>query len=421
MNTAADELAKLQGGIESFEQQAQKQAQVASERGTQGAAVRSSGKKEEAKFAAPEALATTVVGSFLFGPAGGLLLGAAQGFLGKKERQNILDQQAKRNEAISGAEDVLRGRFDTLRMGRGVSEEDIDLLDTLKTNQEMGFRMMRSGDPQIMQNGMAILQSVNGSIEQFSRDQETQRIDAQVREEALAERMGQEGYNRYKDIQKDFDSQSANYIASIEKGNEILNLLESGNPFDLNAALIGMAKLNDPTSAAMEGEVNAWRNIGTLLDKSQKIASNLDGKALNAKQARELQQTVLSIIDAREQIQLRREAMFQSRLDAAEVPQQYWGEFKLTESMPAVNPRSIEWETLTGDVRKAGKALYEAAELGIDAAEDVFDSTYEAGARALDFLATMRVDPNLPIQQQLEQAQRIQDERERRNAENADQ
>ena len=49
----------------------------------------------EAEFALPEAMATAVGAGWLLGPVGGLLMGVAQGVLGKKEKQAALDNYAQ--------------------------------------------------------------------------------------------------------------------------------------------------------------------------------------------------------------------------------------------------------------------------------------------------------------------------------------
>jgi len=425
-NKAAQDLANLTRSTEGFQRQAAQEAAVAAQAGQQGANVASGGGGEEASLALPEGIATAVVGSFLFGPAGGLLLGAAQSWLGKQERQNVLDQQASRNEAIGGAEDILRGQFESLYDGPNVTSEDTQLLDNLRTQQEAAFRqcalrMLRSGDPVMMQAGMSAMQSVQSSVADFSRNQETQRIDMEVREAEDERILGVQNYSRYKDLLDDFDSRSGDYVGSLEKGREIISLLESGNPFELNAALTDMAKLMDPTSAAMEGEVNAWRNIGNLVDRFQKYAGALsDGKQLNEDQARDLEQTVLTIMDGRRQIQLKRQDMYLQRLgtamdmDVSEIPQRFRKSFNLVDDMPAVRPGNIQWQTFTGDAKTAGKALADAVDTGIDAAGDTFMDAFEKGQQGLQWLNENRINPYLPMSQQIEQGRRIMERNQQR-------
>lgn len=408
-NRAAQELANLAQGISDFEDEAANQAAIATEQGTRGADA--AGQDQEAGFALPEALATSVVGSFIFGPVGGLLLGAAQGWLGKQERQNILDQQAGKNKAISGAEDVLRGQFDRLMSGDNVSPEDAELLDTLKTQQDTAFKMMKAGDPSLAQDGMALLKTVQSELTQFSKDQEQQRINQEVRNDELAQRLDDRQRGEYLKLLDDFDAQSGNYQATMRTGDEILSLLESGNPFDLNAALTNMAKLMDPASAAMEGEVNAWRNLGNLIERAQGIVGKAaDGRPLTASQARDLQDTVLTIIDGREQLQVSREMMFQKRLNTLEIPRKYWNDFKLTENVPAVNKREIQWESFTDEAQRNGKTLAESLEVGIDAGEDVYRKAFENGREAKQWFDEQGLNPFKVPDEQREAWERYQRE-----------
>lgn len=335
-NVAARELADLMQSQQAAQENASREARAAREAGTQGGrmAMRQDSDKK-ADFSLPEALATATVGSFILGPVGGLLVGAAQGWLGKREKQNILDQAASRNEALSDSRSILRGQVETLREG-AVTPEDIDQLDVLNAQQEAAFKMLTSGDDLTQQQGMSMLQSVQTELNGFARAQEQQRIDNEVLEGELQRELGEQSFNRYREIKADYDTDTDSLMKQNRFGNTVLELLENGTPAQIQAAIITNAKFWDPDSAALAGEVENAASfdqsvVGTIRRTLEQLNS---GEQLTLSQRRDMAEAVLT---AKRQVmsELRAaEGRAYKDLADAEVDVKYWDNFARSDTMP---------------------------------------------------------------------------------------
>ena len=329
----------------------------------------------KANLAIPEGIATAVAAGFILGPVGGAVMGLAQAWLGKQERQNILDQWAQENDTWDQVDSILTGRIEDLEKN-ATNPNDLEQLQQYRVQQSAALKMARSGSPDMQRKGMEALAAIDTAINGYTVRQEEQRIaqeqiDAEVARELTAEQRAtyQEELNRFED-------QSANYIATLDKANEIRANLETGNPATLSAAIVGVVKLLDPTSAAMEGEVGAWRGIGNLRDRLSGFVEQLaEGKPLNSKQAEDLQTLVDNVVAGRKEIQLARQSRAISRLDTLEVPEKYWREFNIVDDYPAVQRNPIQWESVTEEPTNAViGAATDAMETGagiIDAAKQL--------------------------------------------------
>lgn len=362
-NRAARNLADLTRASERASDLAATQAKVATERG-QSAGSMASG-TDKAEFALPEALATAVVGSFILGPPGGLLLGAAQGWLGKREKQNILDKQAARNEAVSGAEAVLTSQFDTLLEG-STNDNDTEQLETLRTQQNAAFKMLRSGDPELQAGGMELMQSVQAEANGYAQRQETQRIEADVLKEEQIRVMEKQGYDRFTQLEGDFATESQGFEDIMQATNLAFEALERGNPADLWAASILVNKALDPTSVVRQEEADAIGAIGSLWDKAGTILERAkNGQSILPEQRRELSALVGSVQNGATQLQVSREGRYKEQLADSSVPIKYWDNFNRTSNVPAYEQ---------GKLQNAGPA-FEGVEEGGGALNDYIEAT----------------------------------------------
>ena len=340
-NLAAQNLAALTQATQGAQEQAERQAAADRDAGMQGASLGRSREAEEANFAGPEALATAVAAGFILGPAGGLLMGLAQGFLGKKERQNILDMQAKENEALTDSRAILTSQFDDLRAG-ATNPEDLRQLDTLQTQQDAAFRLLFSGSPQLQEQGMGLLQDVQGRLNDFANTQETQRIDAEVRDAELRRVLDQEQYDRFNGIKVRFDDDSQGYEDVMGATNVAMDALANGSPADLWAAGILVNRALDPTSVVRPEEAAAVGKLGSLWTQAEVMLEKArSGITILPEERRNLQSLLGTIQAGAQQIQLAREARYFTELEDAGVPPKYWDNFRLVDSVPAADPRPI--------------------------------------------------------------------------------
>lgn len=374
-NRAAQELAELTQATQAPLEEAANMAARDKAAGTSAGDPRKYDRDNdgEASYALPEGLATAVVGTFLGGPAAGLALGIAQAWLGKQERQGILDQWARDNDTWDQVEGVLNERLDTLKP---TNENDVEQINNYRAQQSAALKLVRSGNPNMQQRGGAMLDAINTEINSFTERQETQRLEQEAIDEQIARELNAEQRELYVSELNRFEDKSENYLTSIEKANEIRAQLKSGNPASLSAAIVGLVKLQDPTSAAMEGEVSAWRGIGNLTDKLMGYVNQLDeGRPLTVDQARDFNSVVDNIVGARKQIQLQRQSRARARLESLEIPQKYWGEFDIVSDYPAVSNAPLTWED---DVKETGAG--------------VVDKVEETGENVLDWLRGQATD-----------------------------
>lgn len=365
-NKAAQELAALTQATQGTADQAQRMAAQDREAGT------AMGKPQaydrdgdgEASYAVPEGIATAVAAGFILGPVGGAVMGLAQAWLGKQERQNILDQWAEDNDTWDNVQGVLNERLDNLS-STATNSNDLEQLGAFRAQQDAALKLVRSANPNMQQRGIDMLSNIDTEVNDYTERQETQRIEQEAIDAQIARELTAEQRTLFRDELNRFDDQSENYLATIEKANEIRAQLRSGNPATLAAAIVGVVKLQDPTSAAMEGEVGAWRSVGNLTDKFMGYVNQLDeGRPLTTGQAEDLNTLVDNIVTARKEMQLNRQSRVRDRLDALEVPEKYWQEFDIVGDYPAVQRRPIEWRSGGEDVAE------EAQQVGNQMAED---------------------------------------------------
>ncbi len=334
-NKAAQDLANLTQATQPTLENAERRAAQAREAGMQGARPIQRSGDAQAQFALPEAIATGVVGSVLLGPLGGLVIGAAQGFLGKQERQSILDDLARENAALTESKAVFDDTFDTLAEN-ATNPNDLEQLGALRGQYEAAYRLAFSGSPRLQATGMDQLNEVYSQLNEYTDLQESQRIAAETADAQARRDMEREVYNRYNELLGEFDQDSGEFEASIAKGNEVLALIEDGTPASLTAATIGLAKLLDPTGVVRPGEAEQWATIGSLGERVETFIEQLrTGEPLNPDQAREMAGLINTVMDERRKIQSIRETRYLERAERAEIPENYWADFQLETTLPS--------------------------------------------------------------------------------------
>lgn len=329
-NVAARELANLMQGQQAAVSQADQDARIAAEKGQQAGQMRASASKE-ADLALPEAIATGVVGSFLLGPVGGLLLGAAQGWLGKQERQNILDQHAAQNEALTDAWDITSGKLDSM-VDAAASPEEREQLQVVRASLDTAREMM-TVDPQAFQQ---IFQAAQADMLDISQAQDQRAIDDKVRRDTLRREEGDRQLARFDTIFERYDSDTEPFLMANMQANRVAELLENGTPAQIQASLTAFSKFLDPTSAALAGEVaaNAAFDQSAVGQVNRYVNQLVDGEQLTDRQRRDLAEAVITI---RGQIQkevgiAQMEAI--NQLQDAELDMKFYDNFNRTDTMP---------------------------------------------------------------------------------------
>lgn len=347
----------------------------------------------DADFALPEALASTVVGSFLFGPVGGILLGVAQGILGKEAEQNALDRFAAENEVMAGVNDSLNAEFERMA-ARATNPDDIAQLDAMQTQKDAALKMMTSASPRMQEKGAELLSGVYGEMTEYTERQETQRIENEAYDAELKRALDQEQYDRFNGIKIRFDDDSTQYESIMGSANIAIEALQNGSPTDLMAAAILVNKALDPTSVVRPEEAKAIGQMGNLADKFYTIVeSNVGtGQSILPEQRNELIDLLGTIQGGANKIQLAREARYMTELNDAGVPTRYWDNFKLVNSVPAVAPKRVEVPASTGET--AADAVTVPV---TDAIEDTAEFFSPAGAekRRIEYQDKILQDPGL--------------------------
>lgn len=304
---------------------------------------------EEADFAMPEALATAVGAGFLLGPIGGLALGVAQGLLGKREKQTVLDQLAAERGVMAQTDDIFSDELDRLAM---VTDNplDLDQLDSLRTSKDAAMRMITSASPGLQQQGADMLAKFNDGLQAYTERQETQQIAAQVEDARVRRELEGDQYSRYNSSVGNFRAESETYLSVMEATDTALNALGKGTPSDLWAAGILVNKALDPTGIVRQEEAEAVGALGDLWTKASVILEKArSGETILPEQRRELSGLLTTIRDTTTRHQLARESRYSDEVIDIGLPKKYHDNFRLVQTVPAANPPEIVGSTPTPD------------------------------------------------------------------------
>ena len=295
----------------------------------------------EAGFSTPEAVATAVASGFILGPVGGILMGVAQGILGKQAKQNVLDQFAAENEVYGSVDEMLNGQFDRLAAA-ATNPNDLEQLATLQTQKDTAMKMLTSGSQKLQAQGESLLADMFGQLNEYTDLQETQKIAAEAYDAELKRALSQEQYDRFTNIKIRFDDDSQQYEDILGATNTAIQALQDGSPADLWAAGILVNKALDPTGIVRQEEAEAVGALGSLFTKGEVILQKaLDGTTILPEERNNLMSLLTTIQGGAKQIQLSREARFLTELADAEVPQKYWDNFRLVDSVPAASAKAV--------------------------------------------------------------------------------
>lgn len=376
-NRALQELAALNDAAASTVDQAARQRATEEARAAETEAstplqVRRSD-DQEAGFALPEALATGVAAGWLLGPAGGIALGIAQGILGKNAEQNALDAFAAEQDVISGASDIIGDELSRME-ATARNADDLNQVSNMMTQKDAAFKFLTSASPRLQAMGQDMMTKLQDEMINYSDRQETQRVAREELEAQLIRELGQEQYDRFESMKVRFDNESRQYEDVLGATNIAMAALEGGTPAQLHAASVLINKALDPTGVVRTEEAQALGTLGSIFEKADVYIERLaTGKSLLPQQRRDFQVLLKQIQDGAAEIQLAREARYLTELSDADVPQKYWDNFTLVESVPASKPQPIDDDSVASAVRTpvidAAEATVEGASSALDAAQ----------------------------------------------------
>lgn len=274
-----------------------------------------SGGSGKAKFATPEALATAVGASFILGPIGGLLLGAAQGIIGKQMRQGQLDAIAAEANALAEADELVASTFDAQRAGLS-NPHDIQQLNTIQSQYDAARKLMQSPFEETKAKGMALMQQALEAQRAFDVRQEEQAIAAAQAEETALRELGAENYSRFRTSQGNFMKESAPYMEVRQATLNALNALDRGTPVDQYAAIKMLEKALDPGSIVRPAEQEAWGKLGSIYERANVLVNKMGkGESLSPSQVDQMIDLLGSIENESYKIQVERENRYSDELD----------------------------------------------------------------------------------------------------------
>jgi len=306
------------------EAQAQKKLLAQQQAATQGTSLRYLDRDGdgEAEFATPEALATAVGASFILGPLGGILLGAAQGILGKQMKQGALDQFMAESSALTDSADIVRNQITELRANDQLSKEDQQQLDALEAGLDVG---LRNGQPELVQKALEGVQS-------YTVRQEEQRLADELR---IAE-LGKYRDGVFQGMRKDFQAESQNYIKTMRQGNNALRAYETGDAASIYAAGKLFEKSLDPDSVVMAQELEGQGTLGNLWEATMNKIDKLVGSGLPIDD--QLRQEFAGVVDmvlrASEVEQINIQQRYVEEAQERELPMKYWDNFDAIKQIP---------------------------------------------------------------------------------------
>lgn len=293
----------------------------------------------EASFSTPEAVATAIGSSLFLGPAG-VLLGVAQGFLGKQAQQNELDAVADRNAALEMTDSVYE---DTLSMleASTTNDNDIEQLNVLRAQKDAAQKMLLSADPQMQQRGAAGMQSFEQRVNDYTVRQESDRITFEAQEQLL----GRQTMSDFRSDLSTYDSQTENFAAIERSTQSIIESMNQGDAVSVMSALSQMPVLINPAAGAMtDGEFNLWQNVGGMVDGFiGKIEKELaGGGGLTDTTRRELIAEVEDLRKRNSAFQVMRDARYQGRAPVFGYTPEMTNEFNATKFVPEWSPGVFE-------------------------------------------------------------------------------
>ena len=348
----------------------------------------------EARFAAPEALATAVGAGFILGPVGGLLLGAAQGILGKRMEQSQLDAIAAEQSAYDDVDARARETIERA-LASATNPQDVEQLATMATQQAAARRMLASPIPQIQQQGAALQSQIFAEQRAYAVRQEEQAIAAHAQEEAGRLAMGDRNYSRYTNSRDNFMKESAPYLEVRNATVNLMGALDRGTAVDQYAAVKMLEKALDPASIVRPEEQEAWGNLGSALDRAGTFVERLrSGKSLSPEQIRDIRTLALGIERQSYEMQAEREARYLDEITDIGLPDRFHDNFRLARPLEFQPQPAPVGEQVPSSSPGVAQAAIAAGLVGADLA-DAIPSEVKTGAAAAGGLTAARWMPTV--------------------------
>jgi hypothetical protein len=284
---------------------------------------------ERADFDTASALATGVGASLVFGPAG-LLLGVAQGVLGQRAEQQILDESTAARQVVASAVDTLQDEVDLLPTE---TQGDREFLGTVAGDMRRIREM--TGNPRTLGAAGALSQQVRERVRGRLGALEAQRInDAALQEQRAIELNTQQQALYERDYDR-FNKGSENYVKTASAVTLADRALVSGNPAQQQAAIVLLNKALDPSSVVRSEEAKAFAEMGSILEQGRSIIRGIEnGQILTQDQAVFMQDLLRQIHAVNEETQHAHEGFYQQRLADADMPLKYHDDFNFTNRGP---------------------------------------------------------------------------------------
>ncbi len=302
---------------------------------------------DKAGFALPEAAVTAIGASLILGPLGGLVLGAAQGFLGQRVRQNQLDRAAAQSEGFAGGLEVINGRVNTLLAG-AESLEDRELMGNYKAQLGAAQELYKT-DPE---SGLALMGDVLNGIEQYSRDNETQRIARESEAEAARIAYGKRTVDLHIDAYQKHRNESQPFIEQQALINQAQNSFREGDNASAVAGVIQLAKAIDPAGGAVtEGDVKAWGGAQTMLSALAERAKREmgSGNGLSIDTRKEIDQVLERIKKTSLSLQQARDTAALENARDLEVPFKFWNQYSIASQQPQYKLNEMQDNAYAGE------------------------------------------------------------------------
>lgn len=279
----------------------------------------------KADFLHPDMLKTAVGAGWLLGPVGGVLMGVAQGILGQRERQNAIDEYARETGVLKETGEIFNDQID--RLAVDADPETLDRLDAIRTMYQMGQEY--SSTLGLEEDGMAHMAEAAGQLQQLTIDQQKQTIqDRQL--------MDANTRSVLNDLKGDFRTDSAGFEERHTRAMNIIEAVRRGDGAAVTSALASMPLLiNDQAGATSDAEVKIWQGVRGQIDKiTGLVDKELGAGGLTDKTRKQLIGVAEQYMRSNIASQTAREAWYGKRLVEEKIPEQRWGYFNRTGSLP---------------------------------------------------------------------------------------
>ncbi len=260
--------------------------------------------------------------AWIGGPLVGLAVTGMVNRMNKNELDRIAEDEALMREANQAMHDVIDEQE-----RRATNPNDIAQLEVMRAQMSRAEKLMAASSPALQQQGEELYAQVMTAQREYEERQETQRIQAEVAQEAAERAYGTQNFTRYQGLYGNLQQESSDFIAKRDAYGALMSAYsdveEPGNFNDI-AAINSFQRIIDPGVSVREGDVSVLQNWAGMPDALLTAVNRVvrDGGRFAPEERAELVQLGNQLMSDANSQQVDRNARFQATADAFDLPQE---------------------------------------------------------------------------------------------------